>query len=93
MTTFADSKQTRLFGVQFQAKSCEPQSEILTKTKRVGPVLESQHEVVSVAHDDYVATRVPFTPVLYPQIKNVVKIHIRKKWRDCRSLRCALLYG
>jgi hypothetical protein len=42
-------------------------------------VLEAEHEVVDIAHDDHIATRVSTPPCVYPQVEDVVEIDVRKQ--------------
>jgi len=45
--------ESRLAGMQFQAKLRETIAQLHQKPLRVDAVLESNDEVVSIAHDDY----------------------------------------
>ena len=70
------------------------------------PVLESDHEIVGVADRDHVPPRHFLAPDLYPQIENIVQVHVRQGCLNVfgmavnlteapfhRSLRFARLYA
>jgi len=42
-------------------------------------VLETHDKVVSVSHDDDFASGVPFSPLIYPLVEDVVEEDIRKE--------------
>src|SRR5437763_11986353 len=65
--------QPCLLGVQLQAELREPVAQVSPEPLRVLPVLESHHEVVSPAHDDDVAVRVPTPPLVSPEVEDVVE--------------------
>jgi hypothetical protein len=52
----AEADQLRLLGVQLQAESLQTIVKIGSKSSRSAFVLETQHDVVSVPHDDHVAS-------------------------------------
>ena len=47
--------------------------EIAQKALRLTPVLEAHNGVVGVSHDDHVAGRTPFAPLLHPEIQKWLK--------------------
>src|ERR1700733_11962664 len=49
-------------------------------------MLAADDRVVRVSDDDKVASRVPLTPRMDPEIVYVMKIDIRQQWRDDRAL-------
>jgi hypothetical protein len=68
----------RFLRMQFQSKLPQPFPEVLQEAVRFPLRLESQHRVVSIAHDDHVSARV-FPPRLHPQIEDLVQIDIRQQ--------------
>jgi hypothetical protein len=83
----AESNQSRFVGMYLEAEALQALLEIGPETDRVGFVLEAHHEIVSVAHDDHLAACSPLSPLLYPQVEDVMKVDVRKERRDRRSLR------
>jgi hypothetical protein len=70
----AKSKQPRLFRVQLQPKLPQPCLELLMEPPRIRFLLESHHEIVRETHNDYVAARFPFPPLLDPEVEDVVEV-------------------
>ena len=62
--------------MQAQCELGQAVLEIAQKALRVTPVLEAHNGVVGVSHDDHVAGRMPFAPLLHPEIVDVVKVHV-----------------
>src|SRR5215831_10549541 len=58
---------------------------------RVLPVLEPQHSIIRIAHDDHVAARPLLPPCVHPQIQGVVQVEIGKDRRNHRPLRTTFL--
>src|SRR5262249_9377088 len=52
----------------------------------LGLVLESDDEIVGIAHDDHVARGLTPSPALGPEIEDVVQVDVCKKWRCHRPL-------
>ena len=87
----AEPNQSRLFGVHLQPKALEASLEGGPEAGRVGLVLEPQHEVVRVAHDDHLAASDALPPLLYPEVEDVVKVDVREERRNGRPLRCPFI--
>ncbi len=51
-------------------------------------VLEPKDEIVGVAHDDHIAGGMTTSPLMCPQVQDVVEVHIGKQRRDHRALEC-----
>ena len=68
----------------------QPSIEFAMGSTRVCFVLKTEYEIIRVTNDDNVAFRMSFPPLLDPEIEDIVEIHVRKKWRDRRSLLCTL---
>ena len=53
---------------------------LLTRIR--GPLPESEHDIIGVAHDDHVAVRLPLTPHPDPRVERVVEIDVRQQRRS-----------
>src|SRR5918995_6727245 len=82
--------QPRLALVQPQIELREPLAKTSPEPLGVPTMLESHHEVVRITHDDHLAARVTTSPLVDPQVKDVVQVHVRQERRDRRPLRRAL---
>ena len=70
--------QARLLGVQLQAELREPVAKVRPEPLGIIAMLESHHEVVSETRDDNVTARVPSSPLVSPQVKDVVQVDVRQ---------------
>jgi hypothetical protein len=68
--------QPRLFGMQFQAERSQPFPKLSEKTFGFRPAFEADHKIVGIADDNYFAHRHSLAPSFYPQIENVVQVHV-----------------
>ena len=68
--------QACFVGMQFQGKLVEAFPQVFVKPFGIRSVFEAHHEIISKAHYDNVAARVPTPPLIGPQIEHVVQIHI-----------------
>ncbi|MGB8837045.1 MAG: hypothetical protein WCC67_09900, partial [Candidatus Acidiferrales bacterium] len=84
-------QKSRFVGVQFQAELPKPLSEFRKKLLGIHFALESNHDVIRVPHNDYIAERLLSTPCLNPQIENVMEIDVSHQWRSTPALRRTLL--
>ena len=65
--------------MQLQPELRQPFPECLQKPLGLASVLESQHEIVRVPHEYYLAVRRVFPPGFDPQIENVMQVHVRQQ--------------
>jgi hypothetical protein len=72
--------------VQFQPEPPESFVKVPKEPRCIEVVLEAQHEVVSVAHDDHVTARRPLSPLPNPQIPRVAQTDVDQQ----RGYRCSL---
>jgi len=72
----------RLLRVQFQPELSQPLPKFFQETFCFGPLLEPQHRVVGVAHDDDIAARLLLPPLLHPEIQDVMQVEIRQDRRN-----------
>ena len=69
--------QTCLLGVQLKVELLETLPKLLQESLGIIPVLESNHDIVNVAHNDDVSSRLTLTPLLDPQIEHIMEIDVR----------------
>jgi hypothetical protein len=72
----AKFEQARLFRVQLQAKLFHPLPECFQETAGFPFVLETDDEVVGVAHQDDFASGLLAPPTVRPEIEHVVQVDI-----------------
>ena len=75
----SEPDQPRLLGVQLQTEPREPVAKVRPEPLGVVPMLETHHEVVSEARDDNVTARVPSSPLMSPEVEDVVQIDVRQE--------------
>jgi hypothetical protein len=73
--------------MQAQRKLCQAFLEIIQEALRVLLVLEADDRIIGIPHDDHVAGGVPQSPLLDPEIIDVVQVDVRKEWGCHRTLR------
>ena len=83
----SELEESRLFRVQFQLEFRHAFGEFFPELFSFRLELESNHDIVSVAHHDHIAVRTLLTPCLDPKIKDVVKVDIRQQGRCASALR------
>src|SRR6476469_9657125 len=76
----AELDEAGLFRVQAERELCQAFLEVDLETLRILPVLESNDCIIGIPHDDHIALCVARTPLLDPEIVDVMKVHIRKQW-------------
>src|SRR6202022_1125521 len=76
----AELKEAGLFRVPAEGVLFQALLEIGLETLRILPVLESNDCIIGIPHDDHIALCVARTPLLDPEIVDVMKVHIRKQW-------------
>ena len=69
----------RLLGVQLQAELRESVAKVRPEPLGIIAMLESHHEVVGETRDDNVTARVPSSPLVSPQVKDVVQVDVRQE--------------
>ena len=77
--------------MQLQAELREPVAQVGEEPLGVLPMLEAHDVVVGEPHDDHVPARVPPSPLVGPQVEDVVQVDVRKQRRNRRPLRGPLL--
>jgi hypothetical protein len=68
----AKRNQSGLVRMQLQRKLLQPFSHHVPETPGIGFVLEANHDIVRVAHDDHVAGGLTSSPTISPKIEDVV---------------------
>jgi predicted metalloprotease with PDZ domain len=71
-----ECEQPRFVRVQSQAEREQAIPKLLQEPLSLATVLEADDEIVGVAHDDDFARGEPRPPLLYPQIEDVVQVHV-----------------
>lgn len=74
----AKAKQPRFIGVYFEPELLESYLESGSKPSRIVFILEAQHKVVRISHDNNFPARLMLPPVLYPLVKDIVEVNVRK---------------
>src|SRR5450830_1791336 len=82
--------QPRLCRIQGQPKFRQPFFHCCQKPSGCFFTLESEHTVISVAHDNHISPCISATPLLRPLIESVMQVDVRQQWRYHRALGCAL---
>src|SRR5215470_4118021 len=67
--------------MQRQRELLQPRAHDLQEASGLGLVLESDDEIVGIAHDDHVARGLTPAPALGPEIEDVVQVDVGKKRR------------
>src|SRR5277367_568976 len=86
-------QKARLVGMQFKLELPKPLGEFHPESLGIRFNLESNHDVVRVSHDDYIAVCSRTTPHMNPQIENVMEIDICHEWRSTAALRRTLFHS
>src|SRR6201987_692512 len=81
----------RLVRVQFQSELSQPFFQAFAKTVCVGSPLEAEDDIVRIADDDYLTSRILLAPDIHPEIEHIVEIDVGKERRDHRTLRSTRL--
>src|SRR5208337_3808796 len=68
----------RLVGMQLQPKLPQPFPEVFQETVRFRLRLETEDDIIGIAHNDHVPPGVLLTPRLHPEVKDVMQIDIRQ---------------
>jgi hypothetical protein len=84
-------EKPRLFRVQLQLELLHTFFQFRPEPFGLVFELESNHDVVGVTHDDYIAVRTLSSPCLNPEIEDVMKVDIRQQRRCTATLRRAFL--
>jgi hypothetical protein len=72
----------RLLVGQFQVELREPLAKVSQEPLGVLTMLKARHVVVGEAHEDHVPSRVPPSPLVGPQVEDVVQIDVREQRRS-----------
>ena len=75
----AELDQAGFLRVQTQRKLIQPFLEIRQEAFAIVPVLKAHHRIIREAHDDQVALGVAATPLVDPQVVDIVEVDIRQQ--------------
>ena len=73
----AELDQTRFPLVQLQAELGEPRAEFFQTRRCLAVVLETDHEVIRITHNNHIAAAAVLSPPLDPQVKHIVQEYVR----------------
>src|SRR5215472_5140174 len=71
--------QPGLVRVEFQTELRQPLLELFEELHGIGSLLETHHKIVGIANDDDVALSDSPAPDIYPQVEDVVQIHVSEQ--------------
>jgi len=74
----AELDQTRFPFVQLQPELGKPRAEFLQTRDGLAVALETDREVVRIAHDDHITAAAVFPPPFDPQVEHIVQEYVRK---------------
>ena len=72
----AELDQAGLVWMELQSELLEPRSHRIEKTASVVLMLETQHQIIGIAHDNHVAGSLAPSPAFGPEIESVVQVDI-----------------
>lgn len=72
----------RLFRMQLQMEFLQADPQVFQELQRFVPMLEADHKIVGVAHDDHITAQLRSSLVIYPEIQGVVQVDVGQKWAD-----------
>src|SRR5579859_4770634 len=72
--------QSRLLRMDLQSKLRQPFLELPQEPLCICLVLKAGDEIVGVADDDNVAARDFLPPDLYPQVEDIMQVHVGEQW-------------
>src|SRR5260370_17034432 len=78
--------QAGLVRMERQHELLKPCTHRIEETTSVALVLEADHHVIGIAHDDHVASGLALSPALGPQVQNVMQVDIAEERRNHRAL-------
>ena len=73
--------QARLFPMQFEPELLKPLSHRVQKASCIRLHLKTRNDIVGISHNDYFAFGFSLSPLLDPQVKDVVQIDVGQQWR------------
>src|SRR6516164_2243196 len=68
--------------MQFQTELCQALTECREETLSFRPAFETYHKIVGIADDNHLAHSHFLAPGFYPQIENVVQVHVGEQRRN-----------
>ena len=83
----AELQQAGLLPMKLERELLEPLSHRVPEAPRIGFVLEADDDIVGIAHDDDVAGGFSPSPLLGPEIEDVVQVDVGEQRRCHRPLR------
>ena len=77
----AELDQAGLLRMQRQRKLLQPRAHRVPEAPGVGFVLEADHDVIRISHDDHVARGLAPSPALGPEVEHVVQVDVGEQRR------------
>jgi hypothetical protein len=88
----AELDEPRLIGMKGESEAREPRLEIAKELLCLMSMLEADDGVVRIANDNHVAGGASLSPLLGPEIVDVVEVDVRQQWAYYSTLRRPLLH-
>src|SRR5580692_6729922 len=89
----SELQKPRFVRMQFELELPESLGKFRQEPLGIRFVLEPNHDVVRVPHDDHIAVRLLSTPCLSPQIEDVMEVDVRQQRRCTAALRRPFLHA
>ena len=87
----AELDQFGLARLQSEAEPAQPTTQSVLYAQSVRPILETDHEVVDVAHQSGFAPQPDLHHALEPEVENIMKIQVAQQHTDRAALWCSHL--
>jgi hypothetical protein len=68
--------QSRLIGMEFEAKRFHSLPQFSDASFGIVPVLEAHHEVIGMPHDDDITPCARASPMVHPQVQHIVQKYV-----------------
>ena len=75
----AKLQQAGLFPMKLKRELLKPHSHRVPEALPIGFMLEASNDIVGVSHEDDIASGLSLSPLVGPEIENVVQVDIRKE--------------
>src|ERR1700747_3746541 len=75
-----------LLGIQRQRKLLQPITHLVQEAPGIVLMLETDDEIVGIAHDDHITRGLAPSPACGPEVEGIVQVDVGKQRRDHRTL-------
>ncbi len=76
----AELQQTGFLPMKLKRELLEPRSHRIPEAPRIGFMLETCNTVVGISHNDDIAGSLAPSPLLGPELENVVQVDVGEQW-------------